>query len=1000
MSDIGSGAVINMDMNASGVYTACDKMAAKITAVKKEFTDLGRRAMMATAQLQATTKTAGMLTGSKGFGGMAATTTRVVGGMKDVERRSTQLNSTFDQQSKTIKKTTKASRGMLSGMVMSMVVIGGAIKLYQALKEAILSSAKAFRVFELAMAEVSTIVQDTEGWMNTLNHGVRAMSMQFGKSAEDLSRGLYDILSAAVPVKDSLELLQIATKAAAAGLTTVEKSVDVLTSVMNAYGKTVAQMYQVSDVMFKSVIRGKFRFEDLANSLGYVTPIAAQVGISFDEIAAAISSATRQGQHVDMVARGLALTIQNIIKPSKGASEAAMELGIDLSSAAIAAYGLTGFMERLATASNNNAANISKIIPNMRSYRVAMVLASGGAEEFVTDLDLMETSLGSTQTAFNKIADTIDMQRNILIQYKEEMKRMSGEGVTAIEQLGIKWEMFTTSLFSIWAAGGESTAAGGDNPLMRVLNGLSFGIGGAIAETKQASEEASKVAQQYVQDQIDILNNPPEEVTPLFERLMSGEDVDVSRFSTLDNLLKAQTSMATDIGDSLSDAYGNSDVQGSRNAIAGLTKDFQSMQGAILTTKEEMAYWQAGLDDAATAVENYARDIDTITTYMDELNVAIKEGEQKLAEMEHSIPLDYMNHWISLLQEDASYQDEMNQAVAEGSEHYEWYTDEVANAISVVHDYEKQTKEATDAQNEFNEALARNRIETMKIQLLGMMRRRGNTRAELRVLKKLSIERTEMQIEAAEKALDAEISANDEGVDSGVAAYNTAQDLINKTIRDQEHLLWTTKDTRQQDMDDLKESIDFKKDTWWDYKNKVGEIQQNMYDAQELYKGLVVALGLEEETSVKNRIKQWEALNLVIERNLELQGKDVPGKTEAFIKKDFFNNPIDSSVDPVGALNQERIRTAIPGLFNYERDSLARGTSYIPSDGMYNLHRGEQVVSSNNVRNEGASTVINVNVTGNNITKESENSIASQIADQVSKGLMDKRTGKSNYRLR
>ena len=884
-------------------------------------------------------------------------------------------------------------KGMMGKAFLTAAALGLLYKMIGEIKEAILSSAVAFRKFELAMAEVSTIVQDTEGWMDTLNHGVRAMSMQFGKSAEDLSRGLYDILSAAVPVKDSLELLQIATKAAAAGLTTVEKSVDVLTSVMNAYGKTVAQMHQVSDVMFKSVIRGKFRFEDLANSLGYVTPIAAQVGISFEEIAAAISSATRQGQHVDMVARGLALTIQNVIKPSQGASKAAEELGIDLSAAAIAAYGLTGFMEKLAIASNNNAANISKIIPNMRSYRVAMVLASGDAEKFVTDLDLMDNSLGSTQTAFNKIADTIDMQRNVLIQYKEEMKRMSGEGVTAIEQLSIKWEMFTTSFFSQWLSGMESSQMGGDNPLARFGNLLTLGIGGAISDTKMASDKANLVAQKYVNDQVDILNNPPEDIEPLFQKLVAGDDVDFSKAGTLKEILKDQVSEAARVGEELSAALAP-DSGASKFEKQNLTEYFQQLQIAILGTKEELSYYQAGLDDAGTAVEDYAKKIDTITTYMDELNVAIKEGEQKLKEMSHSIPLDYMNHWISLLQEDASYQDEMNQAVAEGGEYYEWYTDEVANAISVVHDYEKQTKEATEAQNEFNEALARNRIETMKIQLLGMMRRRGNTRAELRVLKKLSIEKAEMEIEAAQKALDAELEINEEGIESGNTAYNAAKDLIDQTIRDQEHLLWTTKDTRQQDMIDLRNSVNFKKDTWWDYKEKVGQIQQDMYNAQELYKGLVVALGLEEEDSVKNRIKVWEELNAVIERNLALQNKEAPSKSSGSSNtKEFFNTPAPKS-DPIKQITQTKVRSAIPWAFGF-----ARGTNYIPSDGLYNLHRGEQVISSNNVRNESASTVINVNVTGNTITKESEDSIASKIADQVQKGLMT-RDGKTKYRMR
>ncbi|RLG44418.1 MAG: hypothetical protein DRN81_04675 [Thermoproteota archaeon] len=167
-----------------------------------------------------------------------------------------------------------------------------------------------------------------------------------------------------------------------------------------------------------------------------------------------------------------------------------------------------------------------------------------------------------------------------------------------------------------------------------------------------------------------------------------------------------------------------------------------------------------------------------------------------------------------------------------------------------------------------------------------------------------------------------------------------------------------------------------------------------MYNAQELYKGLVVALGLEEEDSVKNRIKVWEELNAVIERNLALQNKEAPSKSSGSSNtKEFFNTPAPKS-DPIKQITQTKVRSAIPWAFGF-----ARGTNYIPSDGLYNLHRGEQVISSNNVRNESASTVINVNVTGNTITKESEDSIASKIADQVQKGLMT-RDGKTKYRMR
>jgi len=163
-----------------------------------------------------------------------------------------------------------------------MAAMGLVLKAIQSITEAAMESATAFREFEIRMAEVSTIVtSDLESMTLSLTAGVRELSLTYGKEAGDLAKGLYDILSAAVPVEDSLNLLNIAAKAASAGLTEVQTSVDVLTSVMNAYGYTTAQMANVSDIMFQSVIRGKFRYEDLAKSLGYVTPIAAQAGGNF-----------------------------------------------------------------------------------------------------------------------------------------------------------------------------------------------------------------------------------------------------------------------------------------------------------------------------------------------------------------------------------------------------------------------------------------------------------------------------------------------------------------------------------------------------------------------------------------------------------------------------------------------------------------------------------------------------------------------------------------------
>ncbi|RLI63600.1 MAG: phage tail tape measure protein, partial [Candidatus Asgardarchaeum californiense] len=650
------------------------------------------------------------------------------------------------------KGSVKASKGLgaMAGKAMlAMVGVAALMRVARMLGEEVTKSASAFREFEVRMAEVSTIVQDTDTHMLGLSAGVSSMSKQFGKSTSDLSRGLYDILSASVPVEDSLQMLEISAKAAAAGLTSVEKSVDVLTSVMNAYGLTVDQMTKVSDVMFKAVIHGKFRFEDLASSLGYVMPIAAQVGVRFEEIAAAIASATRQGQHVDMVARGLALSIQNIIKPSEGAQKAAEELSLSLSQASLRAYGLEGFMEKLAIATQGNAGAISEIIPNMRSYRVAMVLAANDASEMGKDVDRMTDSLDATEEAFEKVADTVDMSRNILVEYKNEMQRMVGSSTAELEKFTVKWDMFKASVLGFFTSGGTSIDSG-KHPIAAALSGISPILGSITAgflNTADASEMAAQTAAENIRKQVEALNAAPKQ--DIYEAFKSGETLIARPYDVLANDLIEAREEATALGLVLAEMKEMGAPESSA-AMRQLTLDYQNAVDAVLEAEVAIGEWDGALKTASDAVEYYADSIDIVWEEMGRLTEQIEDLTQKYKENAAQIPIDYMNHWVSLLQEDSKYQEEFNEAVATGGENYDWYTAEMGEAITTIREYEQQTKETTATQNEFNEALARNRIETMKLQLIGMMRRRGNTRAELRALKSLSIQRTEMQIEEAQ----------------------------------------------------------------------------------------------------------------------------------------------------------------------------------------------------------------------------------------------------------
>ncbi len=168
---------------------------------------------------------------------------------------------------KTAGTATKGHASAMAGLALRFVgynlilnqVMGAQQKLVQFVQESITK----YREFETRLAEISTILQEDVDQMDRFKAGMESLSLTYGQSTSDISKGLYDILSAAFSARDAMNLLNTSIKASIAGLSDVRTSVKIFTTVLNSYGKSAEQATHVSDVLFQSVVRGKFQFADL-----------------------------------------------------------------------------------------------------------------------------------------------------------------------------------------------------------------------------------------------------------------------------------------------------------------------------------------------------------------------------------------------------------------------------------------------------------------------------------------------------------------------------------------------------------------------------------------------------------------------------------------------------------------------------------------------------------------------------------------------------------------
>ncbi len=266
------------------------------------------------------------------------------------------------------------------------------------------ASIQAGAQFQQQMAMVSTMLDETTmSLLPRYEAGLRDLKARYGESTATLSKGLYDILSASIDTAHALEVLEVATVAARAGLTDTGTAADAITTILNAYQLSADKAGRVSDLLFAIVKRGKTTFPELAGDIGKVAAISAVAGLSLEELGAALATMTRAGVKTDIAITALRAILTTFLQPTEESQKAAKELGFELSSTTLKAEGLLGVLQKLTDASPEQ---VAALMPNVRGF-IGFAAALKQAEGQAYDLDFMLRASGRTMEAYRKMTNTL-----------------------------------------------------------------------------------------------------------------------------------------------------------------------------------------------------------------------------------------------------------------------------------------------------------------------------------------------------------------------------------------------------------------------------------------------------------------------------------------------------------------------------------------------------------------------------------------------------------------
>lgn len=368
------------------------------------------------------------------------------GAIKEIK----QVDSSIDGMKKQAEKAKSPLKGMwkqvAAGIGIASVLTSGMRILKTQVSDMITKGVE----FGREWANVTTMLSTTEEETDKLRMELKNLSPTLGDTTE-LARAMYQVLSASVEPAEAIEFLGVAAKAAKAGITEAEVAVDALTTVINAYGLEAEDATEISDIMFQTVKMGKLTYDEMATSLGTIVPVASQVGIGFDEIGAAMATMTKQGIDANTATMQLRQILMAVLSPSKDASDAAKELGIQFDATALESKGLAEFLDDVIEGTGGSSEELVKLFKNVRAVTGVMALGGEAAEDFADGLNTIRTESGQTEEAFRKQMESagfwIDTLKTSIDKFKiafiEGFTSPLLEGITTSEDLDKKVEELT-----------------------------------------------------------------------------------------------------------------------------------------------------------------------------------------------------------------------------------------------------------------------------------------------------------------------------------------------------------------------------------------------------------------------------------------------------------------------------------------------------------------------------------------------------------------------------
>lgn len=276
--------------------------------------------------------------------------------------------------------------------------------------------------FESSFAQVETIMDTTQMSVDDMRDSIRALSTETGVSAAELSETVYNAISATGDTAHAVDLVADATKLATAGFTDTDSALSVLTTTMNAYHMSAEEAAAISDSLIMTQNLGVTTIDALSGSMGKAIATASAYNVDLHNLESAYISLTKSGISTEESTTYLSSMLKELGDSGSQVGKILQEqTGKSFGQLMEDGMSLGQVMGILMDSANGDAEALMNLWGSAEAGKAANAIVSQGLEEFDENLQKVANSAGTTQAAYETMADTMEHKVALIKAQAQDM---------------------------------------------------------------------------------------------------------------------------------------------------------------------------------------------------------------------------------------------------------------------------------------------------------------------------------------------------------------------------------------------------------------------------------------------------------------------------------------------------------------------------------------------------------------------------------------------------